>query len=357
MAGRGNLRFDSLRRSLSRSDDPNATLDMGRAQRMGGVFWLLGGTGALLLLPFAPPDALGGPGWIIAAAGILSCFAIAWRRFDTTLIPNLDEIYLAGWVGLAAIAAIEWLAGGRPSPYHHLYLLPALYTAAVHGTRRALTFLAAVALAVCAPLIYEGASQAIIVDVVAQVVMLLAVALMARILIIMVRSQHGQLRRAGEQAEARARRDALTGLGNRLAFHEAIAREVARAERSGTPLTVLLGDLRDFKSINDNFGHTRGDECLRAAAQALSKAARAGEECFRWGGDEFTVLLPATSRAEAARVRDRLSSLISAECPTPSGQPLELVCATTSRQDGQGPEALMVEVDRALTRLKASGRR
>lgn len=357
MAERSNLSFDSLRRSLSRSDDPNATLDMGRAQRMGGVFWLLGGAGALLLLPFAPPDALGWPGWLIAGLGILSCFAIAWRRFDTTLIPNLDEIYLAGWVGLSAIAAIEWLAGGRSSPYHHLYLLPALYTAAVHSTRRALTFLAAVTLAVSAPLLYEGGSQAVVVDVVAQGAILVALALMARVLLIMGRSQQGQLRRAGEQAEARARRDALTGLGNRLAFQEAIAREVARAERSGTPLTVLLGDLKDFKSINDNFGHTRGDECLRTAAETLAKAARASDECFRWGGDEFAVLLPETSQEEGAHVRDRISNLISARCPTPTGQPQELVCAATSRREGQGPEELMVEVDRALTHLKASGRR
>jgi diguanylate cyclase (GGDEF)-like protein len=160
---------------------------------------------------------------------------------------------------------------------------------------------------------------------------------------------------AAEDAERRARRDALTGLGNRLAFQEAIAREVANAKRRQRPLSVLLGDLENFKAINDAFGHLRGDQCLREVGEAISGQARAGDECFRWGGDEFAVLLPDTSPEQAIHARDRLVSRVNAQCMTPDDRPLKMGCVVTALEPGQGAEELLMEADRALTALKSGG--
>lgn len=355
MARPSNLSLAALRSAMAEGNDPDATLDMRRAQRMGGIFWLFGGLMAAALLPFSPPTEIGWPGWVVAAGGIGASLVVARRRFDTRQIPNMDEIFWSGWVGLAMIALIEWLAGGRSAPYHHLYILPALYGAAIHDLRRSMVFVAAVVVALFLPLLYAPSSRELVVDVAAQALMLTALSLTSRALFTTVRVQRGRLRRAREDAEALARRDPLTGLGNRLAFQEALDREVARAHRTSSQLSVVLGDLNDFKRINDSFGHLRGDECLTAAAAAIEKAARGGEECFRWGGDEYAVLLPDTTREEAEHARRRLCGVVSRDCVAPDGRPLELVCGTTALLEGQSVEDLVAKVDVALMTLKTKG--
>ena len=89
-----------------------------------------------------------------------------------------------------------------------------------------------------------------------------------------------------------SRSDKLTGLGNRRAFDEALASEAARSERSGRPFCLLIGDVNDFKCVNDTYGHAVGDEVLAAIGQALAQTVRKGDTAYRLGGDEFAVILP-----------------------------------------------------------------
>src|SRR5204862_6949646 len=98
------------------------------------------------------------------------------------------------------------------------------------------------------------------------------------------------------RANALARVDPLTGLGNRRAFEESMATEIARSRRHESPLSLLICDLDQFKKINDAYGHLAGDNCLRQVADALRNELRGADVCFRWGGDEFVVVLPAPKR-------------------------------------------------------------
>ena len=342
---------------LSDREGPRARLDMARAQRVGGVFWLIGGVAAGLLLPFSPPTAaIGWVGWPIAAVGICCCFGLAARRLGSKAVLSLDEIFYSGWVGLAAIAVLQWLAGGIDSPYGILYVLPALYAGAIHDPRRTIVFLAAVALAASLPLIYDDDPKSAVLAVAAQIAILVALAMTARGLIAAYRIQRARLTLAAEGAERRARLDALTGLGNRLAFQEAIVREVANARRKDRPLSVLLGDLENFKAINDAYGHVRGDQCLREVADSISAKARAGDQCFRWGGDEFAVLLVETGPGQAEVVRERLEGAVTATCNAPNGRPLRIECVVTSLEGAQGAEELLMAADQALTELKSGER-
>jgi diguanylate cyclase (GGDEF)-like protein len=121
------------------------------------------------------------------------------------------------------------------------------------------------------------------------------------------------LERLQEQSEAferQAREDALTGLVNRRSFDEALAREFARAQRSGRPLSVALGDLDHFKLINDNYSHAAGDMALRAVANLIRDTCRTMDVTARWGGEEFAMLFPETSREEAHRVCERLREAV-----------------------------------------------
>jgi len=104
---------------------------------------------------------------------------------------------------------------------------------------------------------------------------------------------------------AAARRDALTGLRNRFALEESIPREEARAQRYGHPVGVLMIDVNCFKNVNDRFGHQIGDKVLQGVADVLRKSVRETDLVFRYGGDEFLVLLPETL-GETEVVRQRI---------------------------------------------------
>jgi len=112
------------------------------------------------------------------------------------------------------------------------------------------------------------------------------------------------------EAESRdSRRDALTGLPNRRAFQERLPIELARAARSERPLALVLFDLDGFKGVNDRLGHPAGDEVLRDVARILDEA-RAADDCFRIGGDEFAILMPETEAIYARTAAERIAEAV-----------------------------------------------
>jgi diguanylate cyclase (GGDEF)-like protein len=120
-----------------------------------------------------------------------------------------------------------------------------------------------------------------------------------------IRSQLSATSRAST-ARHQALTDVLTGLGNRRLFDERLASEIERADRRQTPLSVCLIDLDSFKSINDRFGHLVGDQALRAVASTL----RRGGEAFRYGGDEFALVLPEHDESEGVGIADAVSARV-----------------------------------------------
>ena len=101
-------------------------------------------------------------------------------------------------------------------------------------------------------------------------------------------------------------KDELTGLYNSRYFYSQLEGEVARSERYGSPLTLLLLDLDNFKSYNDTYGHLEGDRLLRNFGENIEKSVRKPDSAYRYGGDEFTVILPETEAQEALHVANRV---------------------------------------------------
>ncbi len=103
------------------------------------------------------------------------------------------------------------------------------------------------------------------------------------------------------------RTDDLTGLYNHRHFHDRLRMEAARARRQGEPLSIILFDLDGFKQINDRRGHLEGDRILRDFSTAIGNSVRREVDlCFRYGGDEFVLLLPGTTAVKGARVAHRI---------------------------------------------------
>jgi diguanylate cyclase (GGDEF)-like protein len=154
--------------------------------------------------------------------------------------------------------------------------------------------------------------------------------------------------------EAEALTDQLTGLPNHRALHQRLAAEVAAATRNGSPLSVAMIDVDNFKEINDRLGHHRGDEALRFVAGCLRKAARTSDTIGRLGGDEFMWILPDTDSAAAINAVERARGLVAQAGPNVDVATTSVgVCDTTSTSD---PAELVRLADVALYASKASGR-
>jgi diguanylate cyclase (GGDEF)-like protein len=148
-----------------------------------------------------------------------------------------------------------------------------------------------------------------------------------------------------------SRHDPLTDLANRRAYEEQLVQEISRAQRYKHSLALCLFDLDGFKAINDRHGHPAGDEILRRVAAALRSTRRA-DQGFRIGGDEFALLMPETSAAQAERAVARLAAAIEAiEHPPGAGRIGVSFGIAAGHSDA---DALHAEADRHLMVAKAA---
>jgi diguanylate cyclase (GGDEF)-like protein len=163
-----------------------------------------------------------------------------------------------------------------------------------------------------------------------------------------------------EALRAQAARDPLTGVYNRGFFDEMLNVQLASAQRTRAPLTVMMVDVDHFKRINDRHGHAEGDRALRVIAQALAGAVRGSDIVCRYGGEEFSVLLPATSLEAgamlAARVRDEVPAACAREHVAGGERITVTIGLAALPNDGEHGDALVRAADRRLYRGKEAGR-
>jgi diguanylate cyclase (GGDEF)-like protein len=160
------------------------------------------------------------------------------------------------------------------------------------------------------------------------------------------------------QLHADARHDPLTGVGNRLRLSEDLEALAARVERYGHAYCVAIFDVDHFKAYNDAEGHLHGDDVLRHVAHALRDAVRGGDAVYRYGGEEFVVLLPEQTLASATAAGERLRAAIEAlALPHPDGGVVTVSAGVSGLGDGScSPEDLFAAADEALYAAKAAGR-
>src|SRR5690606_22027171 len=158
--------------------------------------------------------------------------------------------------------------------------------------------------------------------------------------------------------EQAALTDSLTGIGNKRALDEALQRASAMADRHGAPWSLILCDLDHFKLINDNHGHVVGDHILARTAEKLEQALRNSDTVYRFGGEEFAILLPHTNEQEARDVADRIRLAIESIRVDGGETPLTVTasCGVATHLVDEAPEQWLARTDEALYRAKAQGR-
>lgn len=252
--------------------------------------------------------------------GIGAAIALA-----ASFLPHGPRVDVSGWIGLAVFAAVvavtELLIGERLPVWpnyvtqvlslvgisvgvvfaHHsalafaicsLYLLPTIYAASNYPSWLLALYL----------LVQSGVSAAVLLTsgVPGAVAGWVAMAGTAATVGLVVHVQQDALKVA-------AATDPLTGLANRRAFEPVLARELARCERLGHPLSVAIIDLDRFKEVNDALGHQAGDRVLAETSRAWTTALRPFDVLARAGGDEFVLMLPSTGGGQAVEILGRLT--------------------------------------------------
>lgn len=155
-----------------------------------------------------------------------------------------------------------------------------------------------------------------------------------------------------------ALRDPLTDTGNRIAMDQTLQREIEMSRRHLQPLSLLMLDIDHFKHVNDSHGHSAGDDVLREVAAAIKGQLRNVDMVFRFGGEEFLILLSNTGREAAAMVGERLRFAAQARGYKADGNLIELTvslgCSTLL--PGESAESLLRRADSALYVAKREGR-
>ena len=160
-----------------------------------------------------------------------------------------------------------------------------------------------------------------------------------------------RFREARQQADL----DALTGLHNRRYFHETLGREVARAQRYGRRLALVVFDLDDFKAINDRIGHLAGDGVLAEVAERVRSVVRSADVACRVGGDEFGIILPESTLTDAEQLSHRMQAAVASR-PIGDAGTLQLSAGAAELRPEDDATKFFERADDALYRAKESGK-
>ena len=172
-----------------------------------------------------------------------------------------------------------------------------------------------------------------------------------------------------ERAFSASRYDALTGLGNRSGFEHALEGEILRAHRNDEPLSLIMLDVDHFKQFNDRYGHLAGDRILEWLSQHIRACIHHNDQVFRYGGEEFVILLDQTPLDKAcllaARIRNRIGSrpalikgpsILNQENSRKLCIPITVSLGIAQLTKDDVPRALLARADKALYAAKSQGR-
>ena len=358
LAGRRNVAAADESRALAaaiprrETGEPDSTRAADATLRV--VWWL---TTTIVLLgvgisgSFAADQA---PIFVLGAAAVLAVVLFHEVLGDAQRgrLVRLLEVVAA----VALIGGLLAFTGFASSPFAMLFALVAVAAALAYGPRAGLATAGLATAAFAVVLLLDPGLQTYG----PEDALRLSVGLGATWLLAFVAVAYaGHQRRTVAHALALSRTDPLTTLFNRSQLFVTLEQEVSRTRRSDRGFCVLMIDVDGLKAINDSAGHLRGDEVLRALGAVIRGSIRTVDSAYRYGGDEFVVLLPETDIVGAFVVAEKIRAgaedvgMVTAEADAMTSVSIGLV---SHPEDGLGAEELMVAADRAMYQAKKLGK-
>jgi len=315
--------------------------------------YLFASGGALAFVALALPSAddvsqfghIGVFEWAsVAAAALLTLFL-----FQAPERMGLWAYQLILAAGTVLISAAIYFSGETASAYVALYVLAALYASYFFSRLAAAGQIALIGLAYGIVLSAQDAPGSPVARWLTIIGTLIAAGGM-------VRALRERVERLIEQLRDAARTDVLTGLFNRRGFEELFETELERSQRNQRPMSLLVGDLDRFKSLNDRFGHKKGDEALQIVSKVLRTHKRKIDTAARIGGEEFAVIVPEAGEHDAYILAERLRLKVrQAFSEHEAGMTISFGVATFPKH-GATNESLLISGDQALYAAKELGR-
>jgi diguanylate cyclase (GGDEF)-like protein len=292
---------------------------------------------------------------IYALGGAAVVFVVVLHEMLPRRLRGRATVALEVVAALALATGLVWLTGGATSPFVFTFDLLVVAAALTMGSQLALLVTAAASLAYVGQLLLDMRMPAGNVDLLRLGINLGSLWLLAYLAGVYANSERRVRARVLELSQT----DPLTGLFNRGHLFPTLEQEVQRTRRSGRGFCVLMIDLDGLKAINDSLGHLKGDDVLRAVGRVITSSIRTVDSAYRYGGDEFLILLPETEFIGAYVVAEKIR-----EGVEEIGESLATEVASTSvsiglvshPEDGATPEELMVAADRAMYQAKALGK-
>jgi diguanylate cyclase (GGDEF)-like protein len=286
--------------------------------------------------------------WTVVPVAIA---AVVFRIADSQIerLANPEYAIFGAWVGAQIIiAASVALTGGPNVPTMSWFAIP-IVTLASRFSTRGIALGVAITLALMAAVAFGVDAQAVIND---PPKLIAPVALVIAVTIFSIALMHSDIHHRTEAVI-----DPLTGMLNRKALSVRTEELEQQSHFTGEPIGVVVGDIDNFKQVNDRFGHERGDVALREVAYLLRKQLRAFDLAYRLGGEEFLVLVPGATLDESTSVAEQLRAAIEGG-ELIEDMPLTMSFGVSASSEGTPFEyrGVFAEADEALYAAKAAGR-
>jgi diguanylate cyclase (GGDEF)-like protein len=333
-----------------------------RSKTLATLLYVVGALATMLFVHgrwFQLPEAnVGALDRTVLAGGFLvfSLWLFPWHRFGRSVLL----IPVSACLALTALAV--YFSGGWRSPLAMFYLLVVVFCAGYFSAGVAALCVAVALLVSLSPQLYDPDSARLIEHVMVQAPIYVGLALACRYTLwerTNVQSEHDseEIRDLKERLWREASVDPLTGLYNRSRFEARFSEEFERSRRKDEQFVVLFLDIDDFKEVNDNHGHRKGDEALRLVAGILQSCSRRIDVVARHGGDEFMVILSGASLPEAHRFFERMRQQVAERSGRTLGLDLRLSAgAVKCPGHATDPAALLDAADEAMYKAKRRGK-
>ena len=326
----------------------------GFSRSMAELQWLL--VALVTLYYVAPTSPIANPPLFIAATVLYAASVLVHRYFGLFRTESRVRLAIETWVMMAFITYLLWQTGKVDSPLLNLYLLALIMSGLTLGKTTTMLQLGLVFAIYLQSEFGANGELAMSSTTLNELLTRFAPMMLTTYLVMQLAADIKFSRTALATV---SQTDDLTRLPNRRAFRAILRREYERAQRHGRPFAVLMVDADGLKPTNDQHGHAAGDRLLVAVAEVLKTALRGTDNCARYGGDEFIVLLPEADARTALEAAERIRTGVANTSFDFAGKRVQCTVSigvASYPADAASLDELTAAADRALYRAKNEGR-